>query len=34
MNASTQAGAVNFEHCGFTIENVKEKAMQLMEGKR
>jgi transketolase len=27
-------GAVNFEHYGFTIENVKEKAMQLMEGKR
>lgn len=27
-------GAVNFEHYGFTIENVKEKAMQLMESKR
>jgi transketolase len=27
-------GAVNFEHYGFTIENVKEKAMQLMESRR
>jgi hypothetical protein len=34
MNASTQAYAANFEHVGFTIESVKEKAMQLMESER
>ena len=31
---ASAAGAMNFEHYGFTIENVKKRAMQLLEDER